>query len=404
MPEAGEPKVDVWVGLDVGKTSHFATVLSDTGEQLLARPVANDEADLVVLLQEAAQHGCPALVIDQPGSIGHLVVAVAAEHRVPVAYVPGLVMRRAADLYPGEAKTDPKDSFVLADTARTHRSRVHWLAASDEVLEELRILAGYDEDLAHDATRLSNRLRDALTAMAPALERTIGDRLGVRAVRALLIRYPTPTALHKAGRTRIRTLLTRHSPRIGERLTDEVMAALDAQTVTVPAEATLGRVIGELAADLDGVRDRRDHLEKEMERVLLAHPFGPVVLTLPGVGKKTGARILAQIGDISQFPTAGHLASYAGLAPVTRQSGKSVRGERRSVRGNRCLKNALYFAAFNSIRSSEASKAYYTRKRAEGKRHTSAVLCLARRRCDVLHAMLTSGKPYRQVPSAPQAA
>lgn len=69
---------------------------------------------------------------------------------MPVAYVPGLVMRRAAQLYPGSAKTDPRDSFVFAETARTHRRRVHWLAASDELLAELRVLVGFDADLAVD--------------------------------------------------------------------------------------------------------------------------------------------------------------------------------------------------------------------------------------------------------------
>ena len=99
-------QVDVWVGLDVGKGEHFADVLDNDGERLFARAVANDQADLEALLDRAARHGTPGLVIDQPGSIAQLALAVAARRGVPVAYVPGLVMRRAADLYPGEAKTD----------------------------------------------------------------------------------------------------------------------------------------------------------------------------------------------------------------------------------------------------------------------------------------------------------
>ena len=69
-------------------------------------------------------------------------------------------MRRAADLYPGESKTDRRDAFVLADTGRTRRHQVHWLdAGGDELLEQLRILNGYDTDLAADATRASLRSR-----------------------------------------------------------------------------------------------------------------------------------------------------------------------------------------------------------------------------------------------------
>ena len=94
-------QVDVWVGLDVGKGEHFADVLDDGGERLFARAVANDQADLEALLDRAGRHGTPGLVIDQPGSIAQLALTVVAARRgTPVAYVPGLVMRRAADLYP----------------------------------------------------------------------------------------------------------------------------------------------------------------------------------------------------------------------------------------------------------------------------------------------------------------
>ena len=97
-------EVTVWIGLDVGKEEHFADVLDDHGDPLFAKSIGNDEADLVGLLDRAIEHGTPALVIDQPGSIAQLAIAVAARRAVPVAYVPGLVMRRAADLYPGEAR------------------------------------------------------------------------------------------------------------------------------------------------------------------------------------------------------------------------------------------------------------------------------------------------------------
>jgi transposase len=160
-------QVDVWVGLDVGKGEHFADVLDNDGERLFARAVANDQADLEALLDRAARHGTPGLMIDQPGSIAQLALAVAARRGVPVAYVPGLVMRRAADLYPGEAKTDRRDAYVLADTGRTRRKQVHWLdAGSDELLAQLRVLNGFDIDLAADATRLASRLRDPLTSIS----------------------------------------------------------------------------------------------------------------------------------------------------------------------------------------------------------------------------------------------
>ena len=404
MQVAAPDEVDVWVGLDVGKGEHFADVLDNDGERLFVRAVANDQASLEALLDRAARHGTPGLVIDQPGSISQLALAVAARHGTPVAYVPGLVMRRAADLYPGEAKTDRRDAYVLADTGRTRRKQVHWLdASSDELLAQLRVLNGFDIDLAADQTRLANRLRDALTSISPALERAVGERLHQAGVRDLLTKYPTLTALRAASQSRIERAVKARSPRIAAKVAAAVAAALAAQDVTVPAEAPTGRVIAELAAELDRVCARRDTLAGEIEEAFLAHPSGELLASMPGIGPRTGARILAEIGDGSAFTNGSKLAAYAGLAPVTRQSGTSLAAETRSRRGNHRLKNAMFLAAFASLRD-PASKTFYDRKRAEGKRHNAALICLARRRCDVILAMLRTGQPYRPAHPAPELA
>lgn len=389
-------EIESWIGLDVGKADHHATVLDAAGEVVFDRPVRNEEAAIERLLDDAGTGAV--LVIDQPGSIGTLAVALARRRGLSVAYVPGLVMRRASQLYPGEAKTDRRDSFVIADTARIHQARVHWLAENDELLEQLRILGGHDEDLAHDYTRAANRLRDLLLQASPTVERVLGDRLGHPAVRALLARYPVPTMMRAAGKRRLLRLVEPRAPRMGARLIDELFTALEAQTVTVAAETTLGRVIADLARELTRLLAAREGLAEEIEAVFERHPQAPVLLSIPGIGARTGARILTEIGDVARFPTAGHLAAYAGLAPVTRQSGRSLAGEHRSRRGNHRLKNALWLSAFCALHHPPA-RDYYQRKRAQGKKHNAAILCLARRRCDLIHRMLTTGQIYGQTPA-----
>ena len=390
-------QIDAWIGLDVGKADHHATVIGADGTVVFDRPVRNDEQAIERLLDDAGADA--ALVIDQPGSIGALAVAVARRRGIPVAYVPGLVMRRASELYPGEAKTDRRDSFVIADTARIHQARVHWLTESEELLEQLRILGGHDDDLAHDRTRTANRMRDMLLQASPAVERVLGDRLEHPAVRALLERYPTPTAMRTAGKRRMLKVVGPRAPRMGERLVEDLMRAVDAQTVTVPAESTIGRVIRDLAGELSRLAAARHRLAGEIDAVFQRHPQAPVLLSIPGIGARTGARILTEIGDVTRFPTAGHLAAYAGLAPVTKQSGRSINGEHKSRRGNHRLKNALWLSAFCSLHHPPA-RDYYARKRAEGKKHNAAILCLARRRCDLIHKMLHSGLSYGEMPAS----
>ncbi len=151
-------------------------------------------------------------------------------------------------------------------------------------------------------------------------------------------------------------------------------------------------MIAELTADLDRACGRRDALAADIEEAFLSHPFGELLASLPGIGPRTGARILAEIGDGSAFRDRSKLAAYAGLAPVTRQSGTSLAAETRSRRGNHRLKNAMFLAAFASLRD-PASKTFYDRKRAEGKRHNAALICLARRRCDVILAVFRTDSP-----------
>ena len=133
---------------------------------------------------------------------------------------------------------------VLADYARRNADRLTWTAPSDELLARLRILNGRDADLAADATRAANRLRDAHLAVSPALERAVGDKLSSNpGARDALARWGTPTALRAAGRARIRARIAKRSPRTAGRLTDAICAALGAQSLTVTAEATWGQTI-----------------------------------------------------------------------------------------------------------------------------------------------------------------
>lgn len=404
MQDPATADVEVFVGVDVAKGDHYACAATADGTEVLARSVRNDEASISQLIDDAAACGAVALVIDTTSSAAALLLESAARREVPVAYVSGLVMRRAADLYAGAAKTDPKDAAVLADYARRNADRLTWTTPSDELLARLRILNGRDADLAADATRAANRLRDALLAVSPALERATGDKLAANAgLRDALARWGTPTALRSAGRARVRTRIAKRSPRTAQRLTEAIWAALDAQSLTVTAEATWGDTISDLAADLDRICARRDQLTADIEEAFLAHPLGKVLASMCGFGPRTGARTLAEIGDPHRFADGGRLAAYAGLAPIDWQSGRSATS-RKPRGGNHRLKNALFTAAFVAAQHDPEARAYYQRKRSEGKRHNAAVICVARRRCNIILAMLKNQTPYQPPQPLPQAA
>jgi transposase len=387
--------IDVFLGLDVGKGEHHATAVTTAGKKALDKRLTNSESKLrEVFTKLKAKHGTVLVVVDQPASIGALPLAIARDMGCPVAYLPGLTMRRIADLYPGEAKTDAKDAFIIADAARAMPHTLRSIDPDDETIAELEMLVGFDDDLASEATRLSNRLRGLFTQIHPHLERVIGPRMQHPAVLALLERFGAPAQIRKAGRRRLVNLLRPKAPRMAARLVEDIFTALDEQTVTVPGTDAAATIVPSLASSLTSVLDQRKHLASRIEELLEAHPLSQVLTSLPGVGVRTGARILIDVGDGTAFPSAAHLAAYAGLAPATRTSGSSIRGEQPSRRGNKQLKRAFFLSAFAAL-SEPTSRAYYDRKIKEGKHHTQALLCLARRRADVLYAMLRDGTFYQ---------
>jgi transposase len=393
--------VEVFVGLDVGKEKHHAVAVDKTGKKLFDKPLPNDEAQLREILAKLTMRGTTLLVVDQPATIGALPVAVAVDAGVQVGYLPGLTMRRVADLHPGEAKTDSRDAAIIADTARTMPHTLRSIDLEDEQAAELSMLCGFDQDLCQTITATSNRIRGLLTQIHPALERVIGKRLDHPAVLDLIEAFPTPSSLRQAGRRRVETVLKKKAPRVFHSWASEVFEALDAQSVTVVGTNAAGTVLPHLAAQLRSLRLQRDDVAVQVEHLVEAHPLWIILASMPGIGVRTAAVFIAETAG-KDFASAAHLAAYAGLAPVTRRSGTSVRGETSSHRGNKRLKRALFLSAFAALRD-PISRAYYDRKTSQGKRHNQALIALARRRCDVIYAMVRDGCLY-DTPPIPKAA
>ncbi|MBV9170691.1 MAG: IS110 family transposase [Chloroflexi bacterium] len=382
----------VYVGVDIGKTSHYAVAVDATGQTIRELTLANDEAALRNLVDWVKQRA-GVVVVDQDGGLAGVLLLLCWQADVRIGYLHGLAMARAREFYAGESKTDPKDAFVLADVARVHPRRVAWLEPTSEALAQLELLCGYDADLRADANRLTNRLRALVASHWPALERAFGERLDSRGVVAVIGQYPSGPAIKAAGVEQVGAALKAQRVHRAEALAQQWYQAAMAQTVSLRGSAMAARLITELATQLAAVLRRREQLNKEIEQAFFDLPEARILCSLPGIGPRLGARIAVEIGCIRRFRTPAQLAAYAGLGPTPWQSGTSINRTTATRFGNHRLKNALFLAAFSSLRHGP-SRTYYDRKRAQGRRHAQAVLCLARRRVDVLHAMLSQGVQY----------
>lgn len=266
----------VFCGIDVGKSEHHAVGLAVDGTRLYDKALPNDEARLRTVFDRLAAYGPVLIVVDQPNTIGALPVTVARACGHHVAYLPGLSMRRIADLYPGQAKTDARDVFIIADTARTMPHTLRRVDTGDDTLAELGVLVGFDDDLSGEATRISNRIRGLLTSIHPALERVIGPRITHPAVLEILSRSGGPAGIHAAGKrklTAMTAMTAKNAPRMGARLVVDIYSALEAQTVVVPGSAAVETVLPELANSLKETLQQRKAIGEDVERMLDAHPL-----------------------------------------------------------------------------------------------------------------------------------
>ncbi len=130
-----------------------------------------------------------------------------------------------------------------------------------------------------------------------------------------------------------------------------------------------------------------------------------MIASVPGIGTTLGAELLAAIGgSLDAFPTADRLAAFAGVAPAPRDSGKVSGNDHRPTKYHRRLQRVFFTSAFVSVRSDPNSRRFYDRKRAEGKSHVQAVLALARRRVNVIWALIRDRRCYTVTPPVTPAA
>lgn len=350
-----------WVGFDVGKAFHWVCVLDGEGEEVLSRRVEASEEDLEAACSEVAALGGERTVgLDLVGGPATLLEAVLFERGEQVFHVPGVAVNRARDAYPGEAKTDARDARVIADQLRLRRGALQEVRPREEA--ELRLLVAHRRDLLQDQTRRAARLREVLLGVFPGLEAA----LDFKREGALLA-------------------------------VTKVASPAKAQRRELPAAEAKAALVAEIASEILRTRGRIAELDRRLEELLASVPEARVVRSLPGMGVVFTAEFLAEVGDPSRFASADSLAAAAGIAPVLRASG-ATSYQRRARRGNRVLKRVLYRSAFGCISHHEQSGVYYRKKRAEGKGHHQAVIALARRRVDVLWAMLRDGEVYSERP------
>ena len=210
---------------------------------------------------------------------------------------------------------------------------------NDEQLAVLRVLVDRRRSLGEDHTRMVSQLHAHLLELIPG-----GAKKDLSAAQA-------------------KTLLAKVRPR-------DI------------AGKTRRRVAAELIGDLERIYTRKKAADKELRELVAA--TGTSLLGLNGIGPTGAARLLVEVGDITRFPDRGHFASWNGTAPIDASSGDHVR-HRLSRAGNRQINRTLHIMATVQLRNPTEGRAYYDRRKADGKSSMEAMRCLKRRLSDIVY-------------------
>jgi transposase len=377
-----------WAGIDVAKDVHWVCVVDADARVRIDRAVHNTQDDIDALVGELRKlEGELTVGLDIMGSVAAFLEATLLAEGFRLVHVPGIAVNRArVGFTSGETKSDPKDARIIADQTRT-RPELRVFAPDDETTIAIRLLAGRRRDLTDDQTRRISRLRRLLGGIHPGLERAL-DFTTVGPLH-LVSGFVTPTEIRAAGEAGLVAHLAKR-PGLPRRaaLAKTALDTAMAQRTVVPGEAPAADLVRELAREALAVKERLARLDSELETLLARHPDAALIRSLPGMGAVLSAEFIAAAGRIDRFRSADAMAAAAGLAPILRQSGKS-RAWRRSFGGDKALKRVFFQSAFCACSTRDpASKAFYDRKRREGKHHTQAIIALARRRVTVLWTML----------------
>jgi transposase len=290
-------------------------------------------------------------------------------------------------------KTDAKDAAVIADQARM-RPDLQPLRAGDETSTGLRILTARRADKSADRTRAINRLQAQLLEYFPALERAF-DYSRSKAALLLLTRHRTPDGIRRTGQARLHAWLKKHGARSSAAVAQAAVDAAKSQHTTVPAQHVGELMVAALAQEIMTLDQELADLDVLISEKVAGHRHARTLLSMPGFGPVLAAEFLgATGGDLSVFETADRFAGVAGLAPALRDSGRITGNHHRPRRYDRSLLRVFYLSSLSALKSCPASRTYYDRKRGEGKTHIQAMLSLARRRLNVLWAMLCDGTTY----------
>lgn len=379
-------------GIDIGAEQHVVAILDEQGAELL-KPTTVTE-DLAGYEQLFALLGDPQDLVVALEATGHYwrnLFAALVGRGYRVAVLNPLRTSRFAEEELRRAKTDAIDARGIARFALEKRPAP--AAFPDAVRAELRELVVLRsrtvQDLA-DRVRALHRLVDLVFPEFTRLVKKLESQLAT----AILLRHPTARAIAGASPRLLAKLKYDSRHQVGEERARQLQEAAR-RSVGAHQTPVYARGVRYACEDISRLRERLAELDREIEATLDRHDVAPLLRSIKGIGPATSAYFLAVLGDPAEFRSAKAIASYVGLVPATRQSGKRLPGHAPlHPLGHAALRAALWMPTLCAIRHNPWLRAFYRRLVASGKPKKLAIVAAMRKLLEAVHYVARTRQPF----------
>ena len=387
----------ICVGIDVSKDKHDCFILSSEGEVLAdVFTIPNNAEGFDTLLQTIRRCTRPAdkikVGLEATGHYSYNILGFLLNKGLPTFVINPLqtnLYRKSLTLR--KTKTDRVDARTIATMLMSDLDLKSYTDTSYHN-EDLKSLTRYRFDIVQERAKLKQSLSRLVTILFPELEKLV-PTLHIPSVYALLSEFPGAQQIASTHLTRLKTVL--HDASKGRYDREKAIEIRDAARASIgsrmPAKSlelkhTIRR-IGELDAEIE-------EIEKEISSLM--DEIQSPITSIPGMGIRMGAMILAEIGDFSCFDSADKILAYAGMSPSTYQSGQLNNSHSHmEKRGSKYLRYALFNATRYVCLWEPTFAEYLSKKQAEGKHYYVAISHAAKKLVRLIYAMEKSRQPYR---------
>ena len=387
----------ICVGIDVAKDKHDCFILNSDGVVLAdAFTIPNNLEGFQTLLDKLQDCSTPQdsikVGLEATGHYSYNILGFLLDNGLATYVLNPLrtnLYRKSLSLR--KTKTDRVDARTIAAMLLSDAGLKPYTDTAYHN-EELKSLTRYRFDKVNERAQLKQSVSRLVCILFPELEKLVSS-LHTASVYALLEEFPDARQIAAAHLTRLKTLLAEASRgRCGRDMAVEIRNAARCSVGSrMPAKSlelqhTI-RLIRELDIEIEEIETAIQAIMDELH--------SPIT-TIPGIGCRMGAMILAEVGDFSRFDSPDKLLAYAGMSPSTYQSGQLKNCyPHMEKRGSRYLRYALYNAAKYVCLWDPAFAAYLAKKRAEGKHYNVALSHAAKKLVRLIFALEKSGQPYR---------